>query len=84
MERVVDNPDGMFRRLSKPARIATVVAVVATVGCEAAAVIVYRNSTDGQTPVLWMFILIYGVLAVGAIRVLDRLTRWAAQRARHS
>lgn len=74
----------MAQRLSKPARIATAVAVVATAGSEIAAVLVYRHSTDGQTPVLWFFVVIYGVLAVGTIRLLDRLVHWIAQSTRHS
>jgi hypothetical protein len=37
--------------------------------------VVYRHSTDGQTPVLWAFIVLYGVIAVGAIMLIDSTVR---------
>jgi hypothetical protein len=40
----------------------------------------YRNSSDGQRPVLWVFIAVYAALLIGGINVLDstvrRMARW--------
>jgi hypothetical protein len=41
----------------------------------------YRHSTDGQTPVLWLFVVIYGVLAIAAIRLLASAARRLRNRA---
>jgi hypothetical protein len=61
--------------VSKPGRIASGVVVIATVGCEIAAVVVYRNSTDGQTPILWVFIVLFGLLALGVVRLAENPVR---------
>jgi hypothetical protein len=57
--------------VSKRGRIAVAVVVVLTVAAEVAALAVYRHSADGQTPVLWVAILIYGAIAVGVVRIAD-------------
>jgi hypothetical protein len=66
--------------MSKPARITALAVVVAAVAFEVVAWVVYRNSSDGQTPVLWVFIALYAGLLIGGIKVLDstarRLVRW--------
>jgi hypothetical protein len=61
--------------LSRPATFAIVLVGFATVGFEVAAIVVYRHSTDGQTPVLWTFIVLYGLVAVGAIMLIDSTVR---------
>ena len=66
--------------MSKSARITALAVVVAAVALEIVAWVVYRNSSDGQTPVLWVFIALYAALLIGGIKVLDsavrRLVRW--------
>ena len=64
-----------MRSLSKPAKIAVAVVVIASLAFEVVVFVVYRNSTDGQTPVLWVFIALYAALVIGAIRILDSLVR---------
>jgi ABC-type nitrate/sulfonate/bicarbonate transport system permease component len=67
-------------RLIKPAKIAVLAMLLATIGLTVAAVLVYSDSTDGQTPVLWVAIVIYGLLAILGIRLVDagvrRIRRW--------
>jgi hypothetical protein len=66
--------------LSRPAMLATILVVIATVGFEITAIAVYRDSSDGQSSVLWMFIVIYGLLAVGAIKLIDSAVRRVRKR----
>lgn len=61
--------------LSKPAKVAVLAVVLATIGLTVAAVVVYWHSTDGQTPVLWVAIVIYGLLATLGIRLVDAVVR---------
>ncbi len=68
--------------MSKPAKRVATAVVVITVALDVAAVIAYRNSTDGQTTILWVEIPIYGLLALTAVRLLDKALR--ALRSRHS
>jgi len=53
------------------------VVVFATIACEIAAVVNYRNSTDGQTPLLWIAIAVCGVCAGRS-----RADRWRVHPAR--
>ena len=64
----------MFR-ISRPAAFAITLVIVATVGSEIATIAIYRDSTDGQTPVLWIFIVLYGLLAIGVIKLIDSAAR---------
>ena len=69
-----------MNNLSRPARVAVAVVLIATVAAEILAWFVYRNSSDGQTPVLWVFIALYGALLIGGVKILDasvrRVHRW--------
>jgi hypothetical protein len=66
--------------MSKPAKVIALAVVIVAVALEVVAYVVYRNSTDGQTPVLWVFIALYAGLLIGGIKISDnavrRLLRW--------
>jgi hypothetical protein len=66
--------------MSKPAKVITLAVVIGGAALEMVAYVVYRNSTDGQTPALWVFIALYAGLLIGGIKIADsavhRLLSW--------
>ena len=67
--------DGGISRLSKPAKFAALAVIIATIASEVAVLVVYRDSADGQTPVVWGFMVIYGLLALFGVRLIDGIVR---------
>jgi len=61
--------------MSKRAKVIAAAVTAGTVAVEIAAIFAYRNSSDGQTAILWVAIPVYGLLAVGALRVGDQAWR---------
>ena len=68
----------MDGKTSKAGRIVMLVVVLATVVAEAVSVVVYRHSTDGQVPILWFMLVVYGGITIFFLSLTDRLVRWIA------
>ena len=60
------------------------VVVATAVVLEVVAFIVYRDSSDGQTPIVWFAIALYAVVLIVGIKFVDgrlpRLRRWMHRR----
>jgi hypothetical protein len=67
--------------MSRRAKLIAGLVIAVVVAAEVAAIIVYRNSTDGQTGLLWGAIPVYGLLALAALRLLDKTWHRIARRA---
>jgi hypothetical protein len=70
--------------ISRRAKVVAGAVVLAVFVLEVAAVLAYRDSTDGQTGLLWAAIPIGGLLALAALRLLDQTWHQIRQRSRRT
>lgn len=63
-------------KTSKAGRLVMRVVWLATAVAEAVSVVVYRNSTSSQVPILWAALIVYAGITIFFVSLADRLVRW--------